>query len=60
MDNKTMLLIAKRDDQKTSHVLHLLLTVITFGLWLPVWVIVAVSHRLERRRIDRLIANSGG
>lgn len=60
MDNKTMMLMARRNDQKTSHVLHLLLSVITIGLWVPVWILVAVSHRIERARIDRQIAKSGG
>lgn len=57
MDNKTLLLMAKREDQKTSHILHLILSVLTLGLWVPVWVIVAVSHRIERSRLDRLIGN---
>jgi hypothetical protein len=29
----------------TNHGLHLLLTVLTCGLWLPVWIIVAVTGR---------------
>lgn len=28
----------------TSHVLHLLLSVITVGLWIPVWILVAMSN----------------
>jgi Na+-transporting NADH:ubiquinone oxidoreductase subunit NqrC len=60
MDNKTMLLIAKRNDQNTSHILHLILSVITVGLWVPVWMLVAVSHGIERRRIDAQIAKAGG
>jgi hypothetical protein len=28
----------------TSHVLHLLLSVLTFGLWLPLWLIAALSN----------------
>lgn len=28
--------------EKQSNVLHLLLTVLTCGLWLPVWLLVAV------------------
>ena len=33
----------KAERAPTSHVLHLLLTLITAGLWLPVWIIVAMS-----------------
>jgi hypothetical protein len=59
MNHNTMLLIAKREDQKTSHVLHLLLSLITFGLWVPVWILVAVSHRIERARLDGMIRSAG-
>ena len=34
-----------RSKPKTNHVLHLLLSVFTLGLWLPVWLIIAVSNR---------------
>jgi hypothetical protein len=27
----------------TSHVLHLLLTLITVGFWIPIWILVAVT-----------------
>lgn len=46
-------LLAKREDHKTSHVLHLLLSVITVGLWIPVWLLVAISHANERAKIDK-------
>lgn len=28
----------------TSHGFHLLMTIITFGLWLPVWIIMAIVN----------------
>lgn len=28
----------------TNHVLHLLLSIITVGLWIPVWIIVSISN----------------
>lgn len=28
----------------TNHILHLLLSVFTFGLWIPVWIIVAIVN----------------
>lgn len=49
-------LIAKRADHKTAHVLHLILSVLTAGLWIPVWILVALSHGIERRKIDRRLA----
>lgn len=30
-----------------NHVLHLLLTIFTFGLWTPVWIIMACVGRRE-------------
>jgi hypothetical protein len=33
--------------QGTNHILHLLLSVVTFGLWIPVWVIVATVNSLR-------------
>lgn len=31
-----------------NHVLHLLLTLVTCGLWAPIWIIVAVTARIHR------------
>jgi hypothetical protein len=52
-------LIAKRSDHKTAHILHLFLSVITMGFWVPVWIIVAVSHANERGKIDKKLGNIG-
>ena len=52
-------LIAKRADHKTSHILHLVLSVITAGIWIPFWIIVTVSHSLERKKIDKKLAHLG-
>jgi len=30
-------------EKKTNHILHLLLTVITVGFWIPVWIYVSYS-----------------
>ena len=46
-------LLAKRADHKTSHLLHLVLSVITAGIWIPVWFLVALRHQLTRDSIDR-------
>ena len=52
-------LIAKRADHKTSHILHLFLSVITAGFWIPVWILVTVSHSLERKKIDKKLGQIG-
>ena len=31
------------EKQSASHVLHLLLSIVTFGVWLPVWFLCALS-----------------
>jgi len=49
-------LMAKRSDHKTAHLLHLVLSVITVGMWVPVWILVTISHSIERRKIDRKLA----
>ena len=38
--NKTTLHI----QPSTSHVLHLLLAVVTMGIWIPIWVLMAVNN----------------
>lgn len=30
--------------RRVNHVLHLVLTLLTFGLWLPVWIILAIAN----------------
>jgi len=52
-------LIAKRGDHKTAHILHLVLSVITVGFWIPVWILVAVSHASERNKIDKKLGQIG-
>ena len=40
---------ARRDPFETNHVLHLLLTVFSCGLWLPAWVVISWNNRRLRR-----------
>lgn len=39
--------------KQTSHVLHLLLSLITAGLWLPIWLLVACSNCSARNDIRK-------
>lgn len=34
---------------RPNHILHLLLSVVTVGIWIPIWLIVAVTSREKRR-----------
>ncbi len=45
-------LIARRQKYETSHVLHLLLTLLTGGLWILPWIMIAISNGVERRKVD--------
>jgi hypothetical protein len=56
---KLMQLAAKRHGYETSHVLHLLLSLVTVGIWVPVWLIVAMSNKIERAKIDRKMGELG-
>ena len=37
---------------KTNHILHLLLSLITLGLWLPVWFLVSLKTNLSNVKHD--------
>lgn len=36
--------VQQRKAYKTSHAFHLIMSVVTFGLWLPVWLIVGIYN----------------
>jgi hypothetical protein len=42
-----------RASYQTMHGLHVLLSLITAGFWIPIWALVAWSNARERRRADR-------
>jgi hypothetical protein len=37
---------------QTNHILHLLLSLITFGLWIPLWIIITIGNIWENRSIE--------
>ena len=39
------------NQQKISHLFHLVMSVITVGLWVFVWALVYVSVSIERKRL---------
>jgi len=45
--------------KKTGHVLHLILSIISCGIWLPIWLLVVLSNSLENSKIDRMIKGGG-
>ena len=50
---------AELSEYKTNHILHLILTILTAGLWLIVWVIVASSNSTKRYSSMNTIKNGG-
>jgi len=41
--------------KKTNHILHLLLSILTGGLWLIIWFLVGINNSIENSRLDRKI-----
>lgn len=36
--------------KKTNHVLHLLLSIVTLGVWIPVWIVIAVVNSMRKEK----------
>lgn len=41
-----------RKGKRTSHGLHIFLSIITLGFWIPVWVVMAVLNRDKHRVVS--------
>lgn len=54
MSQQAALLLEMRK-HKTSHVLHLILSILTAGLWVFVWILCAISNSIENAKLDRQI-----
>ncbi len=50
---KAMQLISQK--KKTMHILHLLLSLFTGGLWVLPWIIISTSNNNENHKIDKRI-----
>lgn len=47
-DQRAVLVYGKRP----NHILHLLLSVVTLGLWIPVWIIIAIAGGEQRQAVS--------
>jgi uncharacterized membrane protein YpjA len=47
----------KLNRYKTSHLLHFFITVVSFGGWIIVWILISMSNAGSRARIEKLINN---
>lgn len=54
MSQQAALLLEMRK-HKTSHVLHLILSILTAGLWVFVWILCTLSNSIENAKLDRQI-----
>jgi hypothetical protein len=41
----------RQSGPQTSHGLHVLLSLLTVGFWLPIWALVALSNSIERNKL---------
>jgi hypothetical protein len=48
MDTPTQNVTIVLPPKGVNHVLHLILTILTAGLWLPVWILLVVQDRARR------------
>ena len=55
MSDDRLLIEIKKQQYKTNHVLHLLLSIFTVGLWIPIWIIVGLSNSIEKKKLDHKI-----
>ena len=42
----------KLDNADTNHILHLILSIVTGGLWLPLWLATGLSNVMYRTRLN--------
>ena len=49
-DQEVAVLLSKK--KKTSHILHLILSIVTAGLWIVIWLLVGISNANENAKID--------
>lgn len=36
-------------NHRPAHVAHLLMTLLTFGLWLPIWILAVINAKVKTR-----------
>ena len=55
MNPDMMILQLQQRKKKTSHVLHLLLSVLTGGVWLIIWALCGIANASQNSKIDKEI-----
>lgn len=49
------ILLAKYNSYRTNHILHLILSILTGGLWVVIWILCGISNSIERKKIESKI-----
>jgi hypothetical protein len=52
-DQQVAVMLSRK--KRTSHVLHFLFSLFTLGLWVPIWILVAISNGTENATIEKRI-----
>ena len=55
MNPDFMILQLQQRKKKTGHVLHLLLSVLTGGVWLIIWTLCSIANASQNSKIDKEI-----
>ena len=49
---------------KPNHILHLILSIVTLGLWIPVWILLTITSKVKRDTltvdVDGVVRNGHG
>ncbi len=53
LDKATQIQYLLAQRRKTNHVLHLLVSLCTCFMWMPIWILIAQADGRANRRIDR-------
>ena len=52
VESQSEFMVAVVWGKPVNHVLHLIVSLVTFGLWLPIWVILALAQGEKRKTIQ--------
>lgn len=48
-------LTSELQQSKTNHILHLILSIVTAGIWVPIWLVVTIIDQSKRKKINNRI-----
>ena len=59
MNNKAKLIVEQNRlvQYNTNHIFHFIFTILTGGIWIPIWILFSISNGIERSRAIHRINN---